>query len=167
MKYDSDSFGVITGSEEFYKNVISNLMDLIIVLDLKGNFLYVSPQIFDISGFEQNELIGKNGFKFMHPDDIKKAIDVLRESIEKREKVYIEYRTIHKKGHYIDVAASGRIVNIGGEDRIFAIVQDISEKKRAEQKLKDSENKYKTLSNELEAIFDKIPATIFRKNRKG
>ncbi|MFW9877175.1 MAG: PAS domain S-box protein, partial [Candidatus Thorarchaeota archaeon] len=167
MREISDNYGLVSGSEEMYKSVISNLIDLIIVLDLKGNFLYVSPQIYDISGFEQNELIGKNGFKFMHPDDIKKAVDVLREALEKREKVYIEYRAIHKKGYYINVAARGRIVNMGGEDRIFAIVQDITEKKRSEQKLKDSENKYKTLSNELEAIFDRIPAIIFRKSKKG
>ena len=117
-----------------YKNIISNLMDIIIVLDLKGNFLYVSPQIHDISGFKQEELISKSGFQFMHPDDIKKAVDVLKEAIEKGKKMYIEDRTIHKKGHYIDVAANGRIVNMEGEDRVFAIVRDISEQKRSEQR---------------------------------
>ena len=122
--------------EEMYKNIINNLMDIIIVLDLKGNFLYVSPQIYDISGFTPEEIIGKSGFKLMHPDDIKKAADVLKEAINKKNKIYVEYRTIHKDGHYIDVSASGRIVNIEGEDRIFAVVRDISDKKKSEQRLK-------------------------------
>ena len=103
----------------------------------------------------------------MHPDDVKKAADVLIEAITQKKKMYLEYRTIHKKGHYIDVAASGRIVDMGGEDRVFAIVQDISEQKRSKQKLKESEKMHKSLSNELEAILDRIPAIIFRKNRKG
>lgn len=70
-------------------------MDIVIVLDLKGNFLYVSPQIYDISGFTQEEIIGKNGFKLMHPDDIKKAAEILKEAIIKKKKVVIEYRTIY------------------------------------------------------------------------
>ena len=119
LKEKTDSYKLIKDSEEMYKNIISNLMDIIIVLDLKGNFLYVSPQIHDISGFKQEELIGKSGFKFMHPDDVKKAADVLIEAITQKKKMYLEYRTIHKKGHYIDVAASGRIVDMGGEDRVF------------------------------------------------
>ncbi|MHA1985157.1 MAG: PAS domain S-box protein [Promethearchaeota archaeon] len=130
--------------EDIYKNIINNLLDIVIVLDLKGNFLYVSPQIYGISGFKPEDIIGRSGFKLMHPDDIKKAADVLKEAINKKNKIYIEYRTIHKDGHYIDVSASGRIVNIEGEDRIFAIVRDISKQKRTEEKLKESEKMYKT-----------------------
>ena len=157
----------LVASEDMYKNIINNLLDIVIVLDLKGNFLYASPQIYDISGFTQEEIISKNGFKLMHPDDVKKAADVLKEAIIMKKRIIIEYRTIHKDGHYIDVSASGNIVNIEGEDRIFAVVRDISEQKRSEKKIRESENIYKTLSNELEDIFDNIPAIIFRKNRDG
>ncbi|MHA2182439.1 MAG: PAS domain-containing protein, partial [Promethearchaeota archaeon] len=173
VKKESDSTNLnssrktLNVSEALYKNIINNLIDIVIVLDLRGNFLYVSPQIYDISGFTQEEIIGKNGFKLMHPDDIKKAADVLKDAILKKNKVIIEYRTIHKDGHYINVSANGRIVNIEGEDRIFAVVRDISDQKRSEKNLKESEMKYKTLSRELEAIFDRIPAKIFRKNSKG
>ena len=157
----------LEASEDMYKNIINNLIDIVIVLDLKGNFLYASPQIYDISGFTPEEIIGKNGFKMMHSDDIKKAADILKDAIIKKKKVVIEYRTIHKEGYYIDVSASGRIVNIEGKNRIFAVVRNITEHKRAQQELKESENRYKTLSNELEDIFDRIPAKIFRKNIKG
>ncbi|MCK4779335.1 MAG: PAS domain S-box protein, partial [Candidatus Lokiarchaeota archaeon] len=141
-------------SEEKYKNIINNLMDIIIILDLKGNFLYVSPQIYEISGFKQEEVIGKNGFKLMHPDDIQKTAKVLKEAMEQKKRIYIEYRTRHKQGHYIDVSASGKIANIDGEDRIFAVVKDISEKKISEQKLKESEEKYRYLiENSLEGVW--------------
>jgi PAS domain S-box-containing protein len=144
-------------SEERYKNIINNLMDIIIMLDLKGNFEYVSPQIYDISGFTPEEIVGKNGFKLMHPEDIKKAADVLKDAMINNSKVYIEYRTIHKDGHYIDVSASGRIINIDGEDKIFAIVKDISDKKRSEYKLKESEERYRLINesvNDLIAIIN-------------
>ncbi len=141
-------------SEEKYRNIVNNLMDIIIILDLKGNFQYISPQIYDISGFKAEEIIGKSGFKFMHPDDMKYAAEVLKEAIEKKKKMYIEYRTIHKDGHYINVAASGRLIHIEGENRIFAVVRDISDQKRAEQKLKESEEKYRYLiENALEGVW--------------
>jgi PAS domain S-box-containing protein len=144
----------LRASEEWHKNIIKNIMDVIVVLDLKGNFLYVSPQIYNISGFKQEELISKSGFKFMHPEDIKKAADVLKEAINKKNKMYIEYRTRHKDGHYIDVSASGRIVNIKGEDRIFAVVRDISQRIAYEQDLIESEKKYRQLiENSLEGVW--------------
>jgi two-component system sporulation sensor kinase A len=139
----------LRSSEEKYKNIISNLMDIVIILDLKGNFQYISPQIDEIAGFKQEEMIGKNGFKFMHPDDVKNAAEILRDAITEKKKVYIEYRTIHRDGHYIDVSASGRIVKIDGEDKIFAVVKDLSDKKRTERQLKDSEEKYRIITENV------------------
>lgn len=138
----------LKASEEKYKNIINNLMDIIIILDLKGNFQYISPQVYEISGFKPEEIIGKNGFKLMHPDDIRKAAEVLKEALEHKKRIYIEYRTLHKDGYYIDVSASGRIVNIDGEDRIFAIVRNITDQKRAEQKLKESEENFRTIAEQ-------------------
>ena len=138
--------------EEKYKNIIDNLMDMVIILDLKGNFQYISPQIYDISGFKPEELIGKSGFKFMHPDDIKNAAETLREAIVKKKSVYIEYRTIHKNGYYLDLSASGKIVNIEGEDRIFTVVRDISVQKRSELKLRESEEKYRLISENTDDL---------------
>ncbi|MFX0141235.1 MAG: PAS domain-containing protein, partial [Candidatus Hodarchaeota archaeon] len=132
-------------SEEKYKNMINNLMDIIIILDLKGNFQYISPQVYEVSGFKPEEIIGKNGFKLIHPDDVRKAAEVLKEALKHKKRIYIEYRTLHKEGHYIDVSASGRIVNIDGEDRIFAIVRDTTDQKISEKKLKQSEEKYRHL----------------------
>ena len=136
MKDNIDSYDILKDSEEIHKNIINNLMDLIIILDLKGNFLYVSPQVYDISGFKPEELIGKSSFKFMHPDDIKKAAIALKEGIEQNDKVNIEYRTIHKDGHYVDVVAGGRIIEMDGEKRVFAIVKNISEQIKAERRFR-------------------------------
>ncbi|MFX1380302.1 MAG: PAS domain S-box protein [Promethearchaeota archaeon] len=144
----------LKASEEKYKNIINNLMDIVIVVDLNGNFQYVSPQILEITGFKPEEMIGKNGFKFMHPDDVLNAAEVLREVMNSKEKIHIKYRIIHKDGHYIDVSASGRLVNIAGEERIFVVVKDISDQKRAEHKLKESEKNYRYLiENALEGVW--------------
>lgn len=155
MKENSDNFEKFEDTEEMLGNILNNLMDLIIVLDLKGNFLYVSPQIYEISGFKQEEVIGKSGFKFMHPDDITKAAIALKEGIEQKKKVHIEYRTIHKDGYYVEVVASGRIVEMGGEKRVFAIVKNISEQIKAERRFR--------------SIFNSIPIGlhVYKLNTEG
>jgi PAS domain S-box-containing protein len=148
MKENINHSDFLNDSVVLYKNIIENIMDLVIVLDLNGKFIYVSPQISDISGFKPEEVIGKSGFEFMHPDDLQKAAVALQEGIEQNKKVYIEYRTIHKKGYYIDVAANGKIVDIGGKKRIFAIVRNISEQKNAAQKLRESEEKFRNIADQ-------------------
>ena len=99
-------------SEEKNKNIINNLLDTILIIDISGKFLYSSPQIYNLSGYTPEEIVGKNGFSFIHPDDLNNAINTLKNALAKRERVYIEYRTRHKDGHYIHVSSSGRIVNI-------------------------------------------------------
>ncbi|MFX1490580.1 MAG: PAS domain-containing protein, partial [Promethearchaeota archaeon] len=147
----------LKASEEKYKDIINHLMDIVIILDLKGNFQYVSPQVYEIAGFKPEEIIGKNGFNFIHPNDVKNAVETLRAAKQEKKKVYFEFRTIHKDGHYIYVTAIGRKVNIDGEDKIFAVVRDISEQKRAEQKVKESEEQYRLITeniNEMIAILN-------------
>ena len=132
-------------SEVKYKNLITSLMDIIVEIDMNSNFLYASPQAYDIFGYRPEEVIGKRGFDFIHPDDKKAAIEILKKAIKQRERVYIEYRALHKKGYYIYVSATGRIVNIEEENRIIAVIRDISERKISEQKLRESEEKYRKL----------------------
>ena len=122
-------------SEEKNKNIINNLLDTILIIDISGKFLYSSPQIYNLSGYTPEEIVGKNGFSFIHPDDLNNAINTLKNALAKRERVYIEYRTRHKDGHYIHVSSSGRIVNIEGEDKILAVISDISERIKTEKAL--------------------------------
>lgn len=57
--------------------MIENLTDTVIEIDSLGNYTYLSPQFFDLSGYKPEEIIGKNGFEFIHPDDIEGAMNAL------------------------------------------------------------------------------------------
>ena len=63
---------------------------MIAILDLKGEFLYVSPQVYGITGFTQEEIIGKNGFTFVHPDDLDKVLKAMARLLKERESVTME-----------------------------------------------------------------------------
>ncbi|MFX0005978.1 MAG: PAS domain S-box protein [Promethearchaeota archaeon] len=137
-------------SEEKYRDLVNQIPDLLLEIDLKGKFTYVSPQLFDIFGFTPTEIIGKRFHKFVHPDDISTVVDAMKKGFETKEEITVEYRTLHKDGHYVFVSAKGRLIENG---RFYGVVRDVSEKKMMEQRLKESEEKYRLIS---ETAYDLI-----------
>jgi len=137
----------INKSDKF-ETIIDTLIDMIAILDLKGEFVYVSPQVYGITGFTQEEIVGKNGFTFIHPDDLDKILKTFSLLLKERKRVTMEYRILNKEGNYIIVSATGRIARIDGEDKIITAIRDISEKKISEQKLRESEGKFRNIADQ-------------------
>ncbi|MFX0022255.1 MAG: PAS domain S-box protein [Candidatus Hermodarchaeota archaeon] len=137
-------------SEEKYRDLVNRIPDLLLELDLKGKFTYASPQLYDIFGFNPSEIIGKRFHKFVHPDDIPEAAEAMKKAFETKEQITLEYRTIHKDGHYVFVSAKGSFLENG---RFYGVVRDISDTKTMEQRLRESEEKYRLIS---ETAYDLI-----------
>jgi len=62
-------------SEEYFKEITENSSDVIIITDKNGDIKYCSRSIERFSGYKPEELIGKSGFMFIHPDDVERAIN--------------------------------------------------------------------------------------------
>ena len=130
-------------SEEKYRDLVNSISDLLLEVDLKGKFTYASPQLYDMFGFTFDEIRGKRIHKFIHPEDLPRVAKTLKEGFETRTNLSVEYRTLHKDGHYIYASVKGAYMDNG---RFYGVVRDISETKLAEQKLKESEEKYRLIS---------------------
>ena len=61
--------------DDIYQNIINDIRDTILEIDLKGKFTYVSPQCYQMFGYEPREVIGKSGFKFIHPDELSNVME--------------------------------------------------------------------------------------------
>ena len=141
-------------SNEKIQIIINNILDIIVEIDLNGNFIYVSSQIVQMFGYEPNEVIGKKALRFIHPDDLKTVMDAIRDAIINNEHVTFEYRAKHKNGNYVSVSARGGVIKtIDGKKTLLAVVRDITERKIAEKKLKESERHYRAI---IESIGDPI-----------
>ncbi len=151
-------------SEKKYRNLINNITDIIIEVDLKGTFLYVSPQVYNIAGYRPEEVIGVNGFNLIHPDDLQKAKLILKDTIKNRDSVSLEFRTLHKKGHYFDVSVSGRVISMDGVIKVIAIIRDITNKKKTELMLRESEGKYRELYENAPNAYFSIKSDQIIKN---
>jgi len=132
-------------SEKKFQNIIENISDAIIETELGGKFKYASPQIQNIIGYTPDEVIGLNSGKRIHPDDFERFVKTFKRAIRSGERISIEYRVRHKEGYYVPVSLRGHIFKEKDKYRHIGLIGDISEKIIAEQKLRDSEKKYKDL----------------------
>jgi PAS domain S-box-containing protein len=122
-------------SEKKYHRLINNIPDTIVEIDTEGNFSYISPQVFNKSGFTPEEMLGINAFEIVHPDDIEKILENMEKALKDKTSVSLEYRSRHKDGHYYPVSSKGSLIDEEGEVRFIGTVRDISAKKQAEKKI--------------------------------
>ncbi len=130
-------------SEEKYRDLVNRISDLLLEVSLNGKITYASPQIYDNFGFTFEEIQNKRINKFIHPKDLPKVAEAIKKGFETKENITVEYRTLHKDGHYIYVSAKGSYIDNG---RFYGVIRDISERKEAEKKMKESEEKYRLIS---------------------
>ena len=151
-------------SEKKLKIIFENANDAISIHDLRGNFYTVNKTYCERLGYTREELLK------LTPRDIStlEYADLIPSRIlEVKEKGFGFFEAAHKTkdGRVIPVEISSRSIQYDNKPSILSIIRDITERKKAEQKLKESEEKYKNLSNELEIILDLIPGLLFCKDR--
>jgi len=124
-------------------------------LDYKGNVLAVNKAWLEFFGYSKNEVIGKWFGDFIDPEYIKVLHTKFPKFKEDGEVRGVEYKIIKKNGTRAMVSFNGKISY--DENRNFkqthCIFQDITERKKAEQTLKESEKKYRVL-------FENSPSSI-------
>lgn len=109
-----------------------------------GKFIRVNQRFCDMLGYSVEEMSNGKTFKdIMHPDDLKKNFNYLDKVLvgQKLNKT-LDKRYIHKKGHivWVEVTLSPSSKTGKWSQPIIAVVQDISERKKAEDKVKLAAN---------------------------
>ena len=128
-------------SVEKYRNLVNDMRDVIGKIEANGKIVYASPQTFELTGYQPEEVIGKNWFKsYVHPEDltlIAKAIKSPGGGFES-----FDFRWLHKDGHYLHVSGRGKRIKEKGKIRYIASFRDITKRTLAEQKVRESESLY-------------------------
>jgi PAS domain S-box-containing protein len=140
-------------SEKRFRALIENSYDAISLVDCWGTVLYSSASTARLLGYAHHDLIGRNAFELMHPDDVEEARSFLRSVLARpRSAVQMQARMRRKDGEWCWVEGAG--TNLLDEPDIRAIVlnyRDISERRAAEQKQREAE-RLARLNAELQAF---------------
>ncbi len=128
-------------SELRFRSLVQNSSDIITILESDGKIRYESPSIERILGYKPEDLIGKNAFEFVHPDDRERVITTFQEHLPITGTITpLELRFRHNDGSWRTLEATGN--NLLYEPGVAGIVvnsRDITERKRTEDVLHATE----------------------------
>lgn len=119
-------------------------------------WLKVNRALCDLLGYTEEEFLVSTTGDFTHPDDIESSIENIRKALSGRaQSVQLEKRYLHRNGHVIDAALSIALVRDASGNPLHFIghIQDITERKRAENELRESNQKFHQLANHITDAF--------------
>ena len=123
--------------EEYFRSLIENAAEIITVLNRDGTRRYVSPSIERALGYKPDELIGKNAFDLIHPEDAPELMKLFAEGLSSPGfTISKTFRIRHKDGSWKIHEATGH--NLLEDTAVSGIVvnsRDITNRKRLEQRL--------------------------------
>jgi PAS domain S-box-containing protein len=135
-------------SEERFRTAFMNAAVGITLVTPDGIYREVNPAMARILGYEPQELVGKRVADFTHPDDLERRAKFLDDLLSGRipwgEQ---ERRFIHKDGStvWVRIWASVQRDSAGNPLHFISLVQDITAQRRAENALRESEERYRNL----------------------
>lgn len=140
-------------NEEKFRLMIEGQTDLIIKLDDKSRFLFVSPSYCDLFDKTEEELIGSNFTPEVHKDDLN-ALEKIWDKLKKPPySFYIEQRTQTVKGLRWISWNTKAIMNENNEiSEILAVGRDTTYQKGVEEALRNSEDRFRSIVQRLSDI---------------
>ena len=140
--------------EKKYRVITDNSSDMITLHDVNGIYQYASPACKTLLGYEPEELVGRNPYDLFHPDDIPQ-VQASHIAVLDGKPYTIIFRQRGKDGVYRWLETNNRFIldDEGQVTGIICLTRDISERKQAEEKLFESEEKFR-------AIFENNSAAI-------
>jgi PAS domain S-box-containing protein len=137
------------------KALFDTSLDLILVTDRRGQFIEISPSSMTILGYRPDEMTGRIGARFIHPDDLDRTRNEMRQARRGRQTQNFETRYVHKKGSIVTLAWSG--IWSESEQLHFFIGRDTTAAKRVER----MKNEFvATMSHELRTPLTSIGGAL-------
>ncbi len=138
--------------EKAYRELVENVSDIIYRADQTGRFTYINPTAAHFTGYNENELLDAHFTLLVREDFQAKLISYyLFQLKEEIQTTYIEFPVITKDGTEKWVGQSADLHRIDDENMEFIVLcRDITDRKKVERALIRSEEKYRSIIENLE-----------------
>jgi len=140
-------------SELRYRGILEKIEDGYYEVDTSGNLVFFNESMAKILGYRPDEMIGMNNRKYMSAETSKRVFDTFNEVYRsgKPTKAF-DWELIRKDGavRHVETSVSAVYDSLGRPKGFRGIARDITERKKSEMALKESEEKYRTILESIE-----------------
>jgi PAS domain S-box-containing protein len=143
-------------SEEKFRMLFNNANDTIIIIDLEGSIIECNQTAYERLGYTKEELLQMTPLDIDTEKYVKKVSERIN-TTQQLGKLFFEVEHKRKDGSIIPVEINSKLINFNGKPAILSVARDITERKKAERKLIDSEERYRNL-------FENSPIALFEQD---
>jgi diguanylate cyclase (GGDEF)-like protein/PAS domain S-box-containing protein len=143
-------------SEERYRTILENIEDGYYEVDLAGNLTFFNDSMCRISGIPREELMGMNNRQYTDQENAKKLFQAFNQVYRTGEPCReLDWEIIKKDGFKRNIEASISLKrdSSGKPIGFRGMVRDVTERKRAEEALRESEEKFRQLAENIREVF--------------
>lgn len=137
-------------SEQFYRSLIADSLDGMLLTNDQGIITFVSPSIKNILGYEVEELLGKSVFAYVHPEEQEASLQSFKDKVHNPENSFVVIRLLKKEGEWLWCMVRGH--NLLHHENVKSMVlyfHDDTLRKNANDALKESEQRFRHLIRDI------------------
>jgi diguanylate cyclase (GGDEF)-like protein/PAS domain S-box-containing protein len=138
--------------EEFFHALFDLAADSMLILDPDGYIKEINHHAYEQLGYTKADMVGKHISSFILPE-FAARLDYRLAKVQKHGYLVYESAQVRKDGSILPVEISSRAIELGGEAALISIVRDITERKQIEMHLRESEEKWRLLFENMTTGF--------------
>src|SRR6184192_4602295 len=149
-------------SEEHFRSLIENASDIVTIVGDNGVFRYASPSVERVLGYGPVELLERNAFDYVHPDDMALVTEALARAIQRPgtpQAAQFRFRARDGSWRLLDAVGQARAEH-SGSAHLIVNARDVTERQRQERALRENKERLRT-------VIAGAPLVLFALDRHG